>query len=225
MFHNSTDRVYTVLQNPSVHRNEEKLMFIPCPDTALAVVNYTVSTWQWSNTYWFTKPNFTGLDLLALAEVVDGVVDFSYKPILQNAHAYVESTAYDMRTETGEAITVNDSAGQGANNNGESLGPGMCVVLTLYTNARGRSGRGRHYWGGAGEGDYASNFFSQTYANAVKAAYDAMVGAALSIGWVSSVVQRYENKVALEAGVPREITSTVVRSLAPGFQRRRVDRN
>lgn len=202
------------------------MAFIEVPQCVMATVNFVHGTQAFSNTFWFQKASFNDADILQLATDIDdyfatdgGLDLFSFDV------SYVQTKVYDMRSETGGAVTVATGAGPGTvNEEVESIG--LSVVVTLYTAARGRTARGRIYVAGFPSGWCDSGAWdANAKTNAVNYCGGVM-GKANLTGFDNVVVSRYlDGAPRSGGGIYRPITSMVVRKDAPGFQRRRVDRN
>lgn len=200
------------------------MAFIPTPNGALAVIRFAHGGFAVSNNYWFVKAGFDQtaqenlagvLDALHTAELWAGAYNTDY--------AYVQTDVYDMRTLTGQKVTVATNARAGTVA-GEILPVNLAIVVTLRTAARGRSGRGRVYLTGFGETAIADGLWGQANADFCKDYVDDIADAATGQGWTMVIRSTQENGVVLEEANTRPVTTTVVRSLIPGTQRRRLDR-
>lgn len=199
------------------------MAFVPVPDTCLAVLRFTKGVESFSNTLWYTMSGFTDVDMLALAAGLNGVVDTDWKPDHSTDVFFTGVTVYDMTSPTGSIVTDNSDAGAGASAE-EPLPLSLAIVVTLYTAARGRTGRGRMYIGGTTEFHMTDGVYTAQYQSAINA-YVALLGTVpSSLGWTWSVVSRMENGAPREFGVSRPIINTEIRSAIPGTQRRRLDR-
>lgn len=199
-------------------------MFIPTPNAALAVVQFgTVLGEGFSNTFWFTNPDFSLVDQTALAALLDGWASDDALAEMCPSASYIQTTVYDQRTSDGAIVINNSGAGQGIQT-GELMPPSVALVVTLYTAARGRTGRGRLYMGGFGENNLQNGLWNQEQADRVIDGLSDLQIAAAAAGWTWCVVSKYQNGQARQEGLARPIIDLLVRSLRVGSQRRRNDR-
>lgn len=199
------------------------MAFIPLPHGAMAVVHHSLGTEQWSNTLWFTKTDYVLADQQDLADRVDSTYAGNMLARYSNQMTYDGVTVYDMRSEIGAIVTDNDGAGNGGSA-GDILPIQTALVLTLYTAARGKNGRGRLYLAGFSENQFSNTAFILAEETAAEAFATAMIASAAAGGWTWVVASRYNNGAPRAAAVPYAITQGVVRNRQAGTQRRRVDR-
>lgn len=200
------------------------MAFIPVPDAAMAVQKFSHDGQSWSNTLWFTKAGFVTADMDALAAAVGTTVISYLKPFISLNATYDGVTVYDMRTATGEKVEYNNGSGAGLDTDA-IIPTNVALVLTLYSNNRGRSGRGRVYLSGFDETAIDDGrFLAQWGANVATWAAE-LETAVEAEGWTWVVVSRYTAGAPRASGLAQAVTSTAVRSLIPGTQRRRLDRN
>lgn len=199
------------------------MAFIPVPDCVLAVIKFTQGTMEWSNTLWFRKVDFTEADMVTLADHIDFRMA-TYKSFMASNCSYVSTTLYDMRSETAPIVIDSDNAGEGSDITDQIIPISQCVVLTLYSATRGRSGRGRIYCTGFSEASMQNQRWDSTIIANVEGWYAAIVTSATGDGFTPVVVSRYTNNAPRENGVNYPVISYEVRSSLPGSQRRRIDR-
>ena len=130
-------------------------------------------------------------------------------------HAYLANDwqtlrvkAYDMRSDTAPVVepAVTPDTGSLA----EQILPVQdALVVTLYTNTRGRSGRGRLYIAGSTEATLLDGSYTTAMANGVVAMLSDVKAAALALGWVWIIASRYHNGAPSLGG--RRVCRTVSR--------------
>lgn len=201
------------------------MAFIPVPDCALAVVNFTATDGEtFSNTFWFAYPNFSLSDQENLAAAIDSSFAGPFKSNpLSSYISYTNTTVYDMRTSTGPIVVNVTSAGAG----GQSVDVAplnVAGVVTYYTASRGRSGRGRGYFTGMPDENWVNGYLTTAVANGLVGLLGAMQSATALQGWDWVVVSRYTNGAPRPEGVYNAITNILMRSRKAGTQRRRIDR-
>jgi hypothetical protein len=200
------------------------MAFIPVPDGALVTIEYGNAGTNWSNTLWFTQSNFGNNEMIALADYIEAWADTNIMPNLYSGWSRRVVSVYDMRDVTGLKIQQLNTPAVGGKT-GDPAAIQLALVVTFYTAARGRSGRGRNYVTGFIEADVAITGISNPVVSSnIDTAYTNLIGGAGAINWTWSVVQFQENGSPLSAGVPRPIVSALVRNDTFGTQRRRVDR-
>lgn len=199
------------------------MAFIPVPDTTLGVVRFTLGTEEWSNTFWMHRPNFTPADQDDIADVLDQYWGAAMKPGLAPGAQYLDTTVYDMNTETGRIVINNDGAGVGSGT-GEALPVSVAMCFTLYTANRGRTGRGRIYLGGFVEGHLLNGSWTTSIVSSRLNMLLAVQSNAAAAGWTYCVVSRFHNGAPRAAGIPQPIVNIASRSAKATTQRRRSDR-
>lgn len=199
-------------------------MFIPTPNGALAVLRFAHGGFAVSNNYWFVKAGFDQTAMQNLAGVLDALHGAgNWAGAYNTDYAYVATDIYDMREVTGQKVTVTTNARSGTVS-GEILPVNLAIVVTLRTANRGRSARGRVYLTGFGETAITDGLWGQTNADFCKTYVDNIAAAATGQGWTMVIRSTQENGAVQNPAVTRAVTTTVVRSLVPGTQRRRLDR-
>lgn len=200
------------------------MAFIPVQDTVQAVLEYGNGTLEWTNTLWFRKPGFTEVEQQQLADELGLWAVNNLIPNYWTGWGGQLLTVYDMSSPTAPKkfstqFNLNGSVA------GSEAPLSIALVVTFYTAARGRSGRGRNYVTGFVEADTSANaVINAVRVTNIQQAYTTLRTSMLALGWEWVVVQRYELGAPLPAGVPRPVTSEIVRSAAFGSQRRRVPR-
>lgn len=152
----------------------------------------------------------------ALRASIAGV---TVKPWTTN-DSLTEIIVYDERDETAPVYRPVITAVAG-NNAGERTDKASAVVVTLRTNRRGRSGRGRMYIGGQAEGQMSSGTWAPTHITNVETLVTAIMGAFNANGWVPVIKSTQQNHVHLNPAVAYAITSWECRNNIPGSQDRR----
>lgn len=197
----------------------------PVEDVCRIVVLYslTASSEYWTNVYHAKLAGFGGTEQAALADAVDAAVTDTIKPDLSNAITYVSTTVYDLNTLLSPIVVNTDGAGVGGIA-AEPYSIAVAAVVTNYTGARGRSGRGRTYYTGLMETHWTNGALTapaQTMVLEWHAAIDAAINTA---GFDYVLVSRWQNHVELTTPQVYPIGSWAIRSSKSGSQRRRVDR-
>lgn len=199
------------------------MTFIPVPHGAMVSIRFTKGGEDFSNTFWLVKEDYTSGDLTTLADDMDAQFAANYKGYFSSGVSYLETVAYDMRSDGGEVVSNADGAG--ACSGAASVAPiGLAVVVTCYSNTRGRSGRGRKYVSGLPEAQLESGIWLQAAADSALGYVSNMCNTPSTKGWDEVIVSRYHNGAARLQAETYSMISRTVRSLIPGSQRRRFDR-
>lgn len=199
------------------------MAFIPVADTVLCVARFALGTEEWTNTLWFHRPNFTPAEQDTICDVVDQYWGGALKAGMSNQASYLDTTCYDMNSDTGRIVVNNDTAGIGGTT-GESLPLNVAMCLTMYTAWRGKSGRGRVYVGGGVEAQLSNGAWVAATVNDRLAKLQAVGTSASAAGWTHVIVSRYTDGAPRVQGVVNPVTEYASRSLKATTQRRRLDR-
>lgn len=199
------------------------MAFIPTPNTARAVVLFSFGALNFSNVFHFTKADYTELEMSQLAVAVDNAAGDVFRTHLVASISYISTTCYDIRSLNGPVVVNSASAGVGGQT-GSAAPINEAIVVTLRTNSRGRSGRGRVYLAGFNDDALTNNAWSEATRTAAQDFITALRTNAQAVGWTHVIRSIQQDGVHLTTGVTRIVTAFDVRSLVVGTQRRRLDR-
>lgn len=201
------------------------MAFIPFPDGAVAIIEQGNSIVQWTNTLWFHLIAGQNHDFPGLADYLHDWWAAEIMPHLATIWNLRLVTVYDMSSELGGKYTDNKAVVPGGIVQDPSPINGALVV-TFYTNRRGRSGRGRNYLTGFGEEDVSANeVIDAAIVSAIQFSFQSLIAdIQLNTPYYWVVASRYG------LGAPRpeveafDVTDIEVRSAILGSQRRRIPR-
>ena len=196
------------------------MSFIGTVGGAKCVTIFHKDSYQWVNTYWFTKLGWESSDLAALAEEVDLTVSGALITYLSTQVHYDGTRVYGMQTIADPTFYVVTGAGAGGSS-GQVLPLGDAMVATLRTGGRGRSARGRIYFSGFGEDHWDGSIYDTGIQGDVASFLGAIQTNAASVGWEWVVVSFQENGVKRSSGLARSVASYEIRSGIPGKVHRR----
>ena len=200
------------------------MAFIPIPDGSTLIIEYGDGIQNWTNTLTFTKPLFDEADQLALANNVRDTLESFIIPWIDVNWSLRRIWSYDMRTVTGPIIAAAGLPIAGTRP-GTKAPLTIACVASIYTAARGRSGRGRNYVTGFVEDDTGSErITSAGLVAGVQNCYSVMQPNVGSVGWEFVIAQKQQAGVPLAVAITRPVTNALVRSDIFGTQRRRVQR-
>lgn len=196
------------------------MAFQEVPDCAVVVVEQGNSSFLWTNSFAFVQAGFTQVQLQSLTETVQQIFAGEHDDALNAAFSIRGAVGYDMREE-GAPTYVYSPAPTAGLHVGSPLPVQDALVLTIRTNTRGRSGRGRLYFTGYDEGQLNNAVFTQAVADDAIQTVDEIQEAAALLGWQYVIVSRYHNGAKRPVAVTYPVITWEVRSLIPGNQQRR----
>lgn len=206
------------------------MAFIPVPATVEVELRYTYLGQKCENTLWFlaTDP-FGAAEMTQLGETVIDWWVANLAPITNLGVSLREVVVTDMSTATGPQVTVTTDLPQEGDVNEEALPSSTSLVASFRTGNRGRSFRGRNYFIGLSRTQYGGNQVFEAFADALVAAYEALLTAVEGIPWVWVVASRFSGvnpttgrPIPRVAGITTLITTVVVTDLDIDNQRRRL---
>lgn len=199
------------------------MAFIPTPDSARLVVQWARGSETWSYVLYATLPGFNFADLQGLATAVDAWHTVAHLTLFSTGATYMGTSAYDARTSDGEIALSNANTRPGGN--ASEIAPiNTAICVTLRSNGRGRSARGRKYITGWGEGGLVNGEYSQLYRDSALAYVTGLHTSILGEGWVHVIRSIQQDKVKLTIANTRAVVDMEVRNGKVATQRRRVDR-
>lgn len=199
------------------------MAFIPVPDAAEAVFNYTINGKPTANVVGFQYTGAydqTAIDLLA--EVLDLAVDAYLIPLMQTSVNYNNVLVRGLTSAVDLTATNGTSAASGTAS-APNITQQASYVITLGTGFTGRSARGRWYaqpYGGANI--TSSRAVSSGFANNLVDAIADMFVDAATAGWDAIIISRQTGGAPRTTGVPYLITDIIAGALNIDTQRRRV---
>jgi len=201
------------------------MAFIPTPDCAQAVLVYGDTTNSWTNTLWFNKPNYTELDLQALAEYLHNWSAANIMPQLSSTFSIQTVKVYGQNS-VNDYLKYSGLTPVGGSQPANASPLNAALVVTFYTLLRGRSGRGRNYVTGFAEDDVSPTSVNDAVivSNIQQAYITLKTGVQTGPGWFWGVVSHYLNGAPRAQGDYNDVDNIVVRTALLGSQRRRIDR-
>jgi len=196
------------------------MAFQPVPDAAQVIIESAGGGNTWSNSLWFTRPGFTTVEMEQLAVNVFNAWGLAFTDWLAIGWQTNKVTVYDMRADGAPVRQPIVIPAPGAVV-GEVLPLGDAAVLTLYTNTRGRSGRGRLYIGGLNASLMTEQVITNTEYQELAADMAVIVNAGETLGWTHVIVSRWHDGVKRPTAVTFPVTFIVARSNIIGSQDRR----
>lgn len=196
------------------------MAFQPTTNGARVILRWHQGATTWSNHLWFTHPDFDASDQAELAEAIYTMEENDYIHELPGVTVWDRVEVIDERSQGAEMRMYGDSSRPGENV-GEPLPPLLAVVVTLTTQKRGRSYRGRVYLSGHTEDELENGAWTSTLVTAAEDFIAAIEVAAENLGWTFGVRSGQLDGVLRPAAIITPVTGREVRSPLPGTQRRR----
>lgn len=207
-------------------RNWKNAMaFIPVPGGIQAELRYNLLGQRTENVLWFRTPSLavpTVADLTDVAEMLSTWWNASVKP-LQGANTTLrEIYLTGQNAADGASYTYTTGLPVDGTLSGEALPNNCALVVSLRTEKRGRSYRGRVYHMGITEGVCNGNQVTDTYANNVVSAYDALISDAATAGFNLVVCSRRSGNAPRASGVLTTVIDALLVDTVIDSQRRRL---
>lgn len=182
------------------------MAFVPFEDCVSISICGTLGGQRVCITLSACKPDLETSDMEALAEELATWVDVELCSDLSEDITFDTITVTDLSSDTGPVVNWSfESAGGIAS---PSVPNGTAIVVTFYTEARGRSYRGRNYIPGVPENARTSSTtISGTVATNLAVDYALMAEAMAQQGFTHVVASRYHNGNEREIGVATLVTS------------------
>jgi len=199
------------------------MTFIPAPNTAEAVINYSGAGQPMANVLHFEHAggyDQTAIDLLAT--VIDAAVDAYLIPLIGAGIDYLFTKVTGLASQNDLTATVDTNA-QSGSSAGTTLPQNQSYAIGLRSNLTGRSARGRFYMPPTGNVNYATpRAVGTTYSNNAVDAVADMLDDAATAGWNCVITSYQTNKVPRTTAENFLVVTIGVHDLNIDTQRRRV---
>lgn len=199
--------------------------FVPNVAIAKVAIDLQQGTRPFTNVVHVGAPaNPDEAQLLTIATLVYDAYTDAFLPLLSNTVVAQSATAYSMASTTAPVAVYSPTTPVVGDVTGDPLPLQSAAVLTLRTNARGRSGRGRMYISGWGELSSAASSLTPAASAALITAASAFRAALLASSVTLVVYSTQSEGDFRTTGVAFPVTSIVLRSAVFGSQRDRNNR-
>jgi hypothetical protein len=202
------------------------MAFQEFPDGVAAVIEYGGVTVTWSNTLWFKLLALQNHDLQELADYLFDWAEAEICPMMYSGWNLEKVTCYDMSSEGGTVRTSSQVAVPGEVE-GDPASIASSLVVTLYSDRRGRSGRGRNYLAGFVEADVGASVISNG-ARLIEAdaAYTTLIDdIQLNTSYYWVIASRQHLGAPRAEIVGYDVQNIDVRNATLGTQRRRIGKD
>jgi hypothetical protein len=199
------------------------MSFVPAPNVVQINQRATLFGQQIENVHYVELS--TSPDAAAIQAVADTALtewENHMLPVLSVEYVYREAYATDLSSETAPAATAAAAANKTGGLAVSSVPGNVTLCLSIRTNGRGRSSRGRQYISGLPDDIVDGNAWTAQGAAGVVDAFAAYRDALTAAGYSLVVLSRRENNAPRAQGLAQLATSVLVTDLFIDSQRRRL---
>lgn len=200
------------------------MAFVPVSGAVMAEIRMSLDSQLIENTLYFRSraeaidPTLTGLGNALLLWWTT-----SYRVKLPDSVTLREIYLTDLNSATGPTHTAPAPAPAPAGLAATPVMPNnVTIAVSFRTGLRGRSYRGRNYFGALGEGQISSNTLDGATQAGIIAAYNALLTGDVADDWEWGVVSRFSGGVPRAAGVFTPVTAVLITDSIVDSQRRRL---
>lgn len=186
------------------------MSFIPTANTARVAIEGVYGSGSIVNTLWFLHAvPFTGADLDTLLGDLQAGWNSAMMPLLSDSYEVERFVATAQDSDTAPVRNLPVTPGTfGGHTTGTELPANVAAVVSFYTAARGRSGRGRVFIGGLCTDQLQTpKTFTAAFIAALNTGFADLATYMSTNGHTHVVVSHRHDKVALSAGVARTVVS------------------
>lgn len=198
------------------------MAYQPVPGVAKVSMEYTYQAAPTINTFHYEFAGVIDATELETLANIHATWDLNYNALRRSIISVLDRVVCtDLSTATGAVFELALTPPQAGANAAEAMPAQVAACTTLITAKRGRSYRGRIYWGSTTETVISASHLATGLVEDYDEAYEQLHGDCIAASWIPVVVSRYENNVLRPIGLATPIigwrTSNVVRT-----QRRRL---
>lgn len=198
------------------------MTFVPSPNAVRISLELQQGTRPMANVLHAVVDDSSDPGLLAtVAQFAYDTYAATFLPLLSTAVVLQTSTCYSLQSVTAPVASYTPVAPETGDQSGEQLPLQSAAVLTLRTNARGRSGRGRLYLSGWSEGSSSSSSLTPAASAALQTAAGAFLAAWQASDFSLVVFSQYTGNAPRPVGLALPVTEIELRSAVFGSQRNR----
>lgn len=199
------------------------MAFTPLTNGAQLLLIYGSSTEEFTNSLHLTKPAWVEADAISLSTALEVLWETWSLIPLHEYWIYKGCKIYDERS-SGAPVYAYPYVGNNGGYAGEQYNRSKAAVVTFYSTHRGRAGRGRWYWGGLAESMVLDGDLITAAGVDLGLTVEGMLATCTSQGWTPVIKSCQQDGVAVSPANAWPITSSVIRNLKLGNQRRRSPR-
>lgn len=200
------------------------MAFVPFANTCQVNIRGRLDGQQCENTMYFESVGgaLTPTLLQLIAEDVMANWISELQPLKSSTCTFTEVFAFDLSTEGSFGFTAIPGAPVSGEAGAPPLPNNVSLAVSFRSAFRGRSGRGRNYWYGLVEDQFAGNNATTAIQTAILAGYDTLVGSALTNGFVHVVASRFTNNAPRLVGAIFPVQAITITDSTLDSQRRRL---
>lgn len=186
------------------------MAFQPVAQTVQATINGRVDGQLTINDVYFQNSGaVTPTNMNTLAVALGNWVEAELAPLLSEDWTSERVRVIDLQTITGPVVERQVVAAGGVT--GEAAPNNVAACVSLRTDQRGRSARGRNFVPGIPNSVITLNTLSNTFINDLVTAYTTLTGAGVfSAGWQMVIVSRVSDGQPRVEGLPIPVTSVTM---------------
>lgn len=200
------------------------MAFVPVPNAVMAEIRMSLDNQLIENTLYFRPTAESGdTSLVGLGNALLLWWTTSYRVKLPDSVSLREIYLTDLDSATGPTHTQPAPAPAPIGLAATPVMPNnVTIAVSFRTGARGRSYRGRNYFGALGETQISSNTLDGATQAGIIAAYQALLSGSIADDWEWGVVSRFTAGAPRVTGVFTPITSVLITDSIVDSQRRRL---
>jgi hypothetical protein len=200
------------------------MTFVPAPNVVQVNQRATLFDQQIENVHYILTPpgELSAADVQAVADAANDAWIQNLLAVLTLDYIFRETYATDLTTQTAPAATSAAPAATTGLVTAEAAPANVALCVSLRTNGRGRSARGRQYISGLNVNDITGNQFDTAAAQAVVDAFNGYAADIYNAGYQVVVLSRYENKQPRTEALVQPLTVAVLTDTFIDSQRRRL---
>lgn len=198
-------------------------VYVPVQDCMEVEVRYIVESQRTENVFTFSTG---GESFVAAAQAVYDVLETGWWPIMRNffstGFAHDSVHVVDMSDQFGPVADFGAFANPTGTVNTGQAPLNVAACISLKTNKRGRSYRGRKYMGPPALGLIAGSFLNSTGQGVIEDAFESLISSAGAAGVPLVVVSKVTGGAPRTNGVQTLVTSASLFDSTLDSQRRRL---
>lgn len=199
------------------------MAYIPVPETLQANVRFTLDGQQVENVFDFS---YAGSDFATAASSIAGRLNLTWwaalRDFLSDQLVHTETYMVDLDSSSGPVATFGAFTNPAGDAPVNPAPNSVALCITLRTEKRGRSFRGRKYQMGIGANAITKSEVSSGVGDGILDAYEALRVACATDTTPMVVASRYANKAPRLTGIATEVDLCVLRDYVVDSQRRRL---
>jgi len=197
--------------------------FVPAPNTMQVEIRMQLDGQKVENVLHFRHDtDIAAADAAALHTIIDNWWETLIRPQVSVNLTLHEFYMTDMSTQTSPTYSFPRTPPLAGQMTGECAPNNVAFCISLRTNARGRSARGRNYITGIPVSVLTLSEVTTVWSSAIEGAYDNLRGLTSSSPWVMAIVSKRNNKEWRTTALIQPVTAVIALDNVVDSQRRRL---